>query len=48
MLLEAGSQVNAADADGKTSLMHAVIMNDPELVQFLVQVCIIYYLTHTI
>lgn len=46
MLLEAGCQINAVDGAGKTPLMHAVLMNDPELVQFLVQVGVSLLLSH--
>ena len=38
MLLDVGCQVNTLDGSGKSPLMHAVVMNDPELVQFLIQV----------
>lgn len=38
MLLEADAPLEQKDAQGKTALLHAVIMNDTEIVQLLLQV----------
>lgn len=38
MILEVGASVDGRDKNGRTALMHAVAMNDPEIVQYFAEV----------